>query len=85
MSYFGPLSFPKLSYFFPKFVLFGVHKNARNALEINAFRALSQNADSINRPCYIVLLVFTLCGDDGGRPLSVSGSERGKHKGGMPL
>ena len=74
-----------MSYFFPKFVLFEVHENARNALKPNALRALLQNADSINRPCCIVLLVFTGLGDDGGRPLSASGGERGKHRGGMPL
>lgn len=74
-----------MSYFFPKFVLFEVHENARNVLKPNALRALLQDADSINRPYCIVLLVFTWLGDDGGRPLSASGGERGKHIGGMPL
>ena len=74
-----------MSYFFPKFVLFAAHKNAHNTLIFNALRASLQNADSINRPCCIVLLVFTGLGDDGGRPLSASGGERGKHRGGMPL
>ena len=58
LSYLTPSRLPKLSYFFPKFVLFAAYKNARNTLIFNAFRALLQKADSINRPCFIVLLVL---------------------------
>lgn len=70
-----------MSYFFPKFVLFAAHKNARNTLIFNALRASLQNADSINRPCYIVLLVFTLWGAMAAAPYPRAQASGGRMKG----